>query len=127
VNVQYTKFRKYPEMHYICSSIPSQQKTHNRLNDIHKFSTPTTTRSMRMRTGTEPYANEGGILLCMCTSAVEMSSVLIEVPGSCIVLMVSCIFTVCIEIAKIMLHSKYVCYQINLSSNYICRLFPCKM
>lgn len=126
MNVQYTKFRKYPEMHYIYSSIPSQQKTHNRLNHICNFSTPTTTRSMRMRTGTEPYANEGGILLFMCTSAVMMSSVLIEVLGSCIVLMVSCIFTVCIEIAKITLHSKYV-YQIHLSSNYICRLFPCKM
>jgi len=127
VNVQYTKFRKYPGMHYIYSSIPSQQKTHNRPNHIHNFSTPTTTRSMRMRTGTEPCANESRILLCMCTSAVVMSSVLIEVLASCIVLMVSCIFTLCIEIAKITLHSNYVCYQINLSSKYICRLFPCKM
>lgn len=117
VNVQCTKFKKYPEMHYIYSSIPSQQKTHNRPNHIHNFSTPTTTRNMRMRTGTEPFANEGEILLCMCTSAVVMSSVLTEVLASCIVLMVSCIFTVCTEIAKITLHSKYVCYQINLSSN----------
>jgi hypothetical protein len=70
-----------------------------------------------MRTGTETYANEGGILRCMSTSAVVMSSVLIEVLASCIVLMVSCIFTVCIEIAKITLHSNYICFQINLSSN----------
>lgn len=62
-----------------------------------------------MRTGTGTYTNEGGILLCMCTSAVVMSSVLTEVLASCIVLMVSCIFTVCTEIAKITLHSKYVC------------------
>jgi len=99
-------------MHYIYSSIPSQQKTHNRPNHIRNFSTPTTARSMRMRTGTEPYTNEGGILLCMCISAIVMSSVLIEVLASCVVLMVSCIFIVCIEIAKISLHSKYVCYQI---------------
>lgn len=80
-----------------------------------------------MRTGTESYANEGGILFCVCTSAVVMSSVLIEVLAGCKVLMVSCIFTVCTEIAKITLHSKYVYYQINLSYDYICRLFPYKM
>lgn len=67
---------------------------------------------MKMSIGTEPYANQRGILLCMCTYAVVMSSVLTEVLASCIVLMVSCIFTVCIEIAKITLHSKYVRYRL---------------
>jgi hypothetical protein len=57
-----------------------------------------------MRTGTESYANEGGILFYVCTSVLVMSSVLIEVLASCKVLMVSCIFIVCIEIVKITLH-----------------------
>jgi hypothetical protein len=77
-------------------------KVHNKPSNIHNFTTPSTTRSMR--TVIEPYANEGEILPCMCTSAVVMSPVLIKVLANCIVLMVSCIFTECTEIAKITLH-----------------------